>query len=614
MPAAAIVQEAERETGTQDVWRTGAAVFYQGGLGSDTWLVDGRAVPVSRHRSQVAIICGGALATFEQLEARVAQALPTLERDEIRASLRWLAECGILRSGQQLTEDLRCAGRETSSVRPEPDIATLGIITANRPQALRDCAESFLAHFHQCGHNDIQYVIADDSRSSEDLSANSRLCDQLRGSIGRPFVIHLTGRDKANLRRELIRQGIPRETAEFALPVPGEQFCGPGANRNWMLALFAEKFLSVDDDTVCRLWRHPETRDALRLNGHEDPCEYWFPLSRSETSQTPVAPGADLLRSHGQLLGRHVAEMASAALETRDACAHLLPASGKLNAKVALTYTGLAGDSGMFSGMRFLTCQGETRARLAADRALYNRAIGRREIARIALCATVTHDQICMATTMGIDNREPVPPFPPGWRGEDKVFGSALAQLFPHSVTGDVPLGIIHNADRPGAYAVSIFEAAAVSRVCDLLGALIVSMAVPKNLYSTASRWRMLSEYFLEAANSSPDAFRDLMLRGWVESRMRTVRMLERCKAEFAYPKYWADDIDRYCRSLLDSLPEFFHRGPAEFRDRGCSADEAFSQFRHVCRGMAGMFSCWGSICEAARQLRSAMIGGTLAA
>ena len=606
MQTAATGKESEREIGTQDVWRTSAASLYQGGLGSDIWLVEGRAVPVSRHRSQVAMICGRASATFAQQEARVAQALPALEMDEIRASLLWLAECGILRTTRQLSEDLQRVGRKSPSLQPQPDIGTLGIITANRPQALRYCAQSFLAHFHQHGHDDLKYVIADDSRSSEDLSANSLLCNQLRASTGRPLVIHLASCNKAKLRRQLIRQGIPRETAEFALPIAGEQFCGPGANRNWILALFAgEKLLSVDDDTVCRLWQHPEARDAVRLNGHDDPCDYWFPLSRGDASQTPVTKNADLLRSHGQLLGKRVTEVTAAALETRNGCAHLLPARGKLEAQVALTYTGLAGDSGMFSGMRFLMCQGETRARLAADRALYNRAIGRREIARIAPCATITHDQICMTTTLGIDNRETLPPFPPGWRGEDKVFGSALALLYPHSVTADVPLGIVHNADRPDSYTLSIFEAVTVSRVCDLLVALTASMVIP-NQYSTAARWRMLSEYFLEAANSSPDAFRDFLLRAWVESGMKTIRLLERHRAEFAYPTYWVDDIDRYCRSLLDSLPEFFHRGPAEFRDRGSSADEAFSQFQRLCRDMAGLFGCWGTICEAAKQLRFA--------
>ena len=88
-----------------------------------------------------------------------------------------------------------------------------------------------------------------------------------------------------------------------------------------------------------------------------------------------------------------------------------------------------------------------TRHRLAAPGA-YTAALQSRELLRQHLSTTITHTGPLMATCIGLDNRDLLPPFFPAWRNEDGVFGRVLHHCFPHGYAAHLPFVLPHVPDR----------------------------------------------------------------------------------------------------------------------------------------------------------------------
>jgi hypothetical protein len=73
----------------------------------------------------------------------------------------------------------------------------------------------------------------------------------------------------------------------------------------------------------------------------------------------------------------------------------------------------------------------------------------------------------CLATVMGFDNREVLPPFFPLLRGEDNLFGLMLACCDATSLIGHLPFVVIHAPPGQRRHSATTIE---VVSVCELIG------------------------------------------------------------------------------------------------------------------------------------------------
>jgi len=120
----------------------------------------------------------------------------------------------------------------------------------------------------------------------------------------------------------------------------------------------------------------------------------------------------DLLGAHERILGVKIAELAcNESLETvlfDRPCSHLLQGLGDDEAVVLASMSGIAGDCGAYSAQMFLMSPHSKHYGLAENEALFQRALGSREVLWVAPTHTVTHGSPCQATALGLFNSQHV--------------------------------------------------------------------------------------------------------------------------------------------------------------------------------------------------------------
>src|ERR1700722_7655209 len=114
----------------------------------------------------------------------------------------------------------------------------------------------------------------------------------------------------------------------------------------------------------------------------------------------------DLLASHEEFLGRHLADIVANcenAVDVSTCWRGLLDPAVRW--RVRATMSGVAGDSGTHSPQRLLFSDGPTRESMVADESLYKTALNSREVARCASRTVLSPDPHCMTLAIGLDNR-----------------------------------------------------------------------------------------------------------------------------------------------------------------------------------------------------------------
>src|SRR5205823_2557212 len=113
-----------------------------------------------------------------------------------------------------------------------------------------------------------------------------------------------------------------------------------------------------------------------------------------------VPANVDLLTAHERVIGYTVRSLATSALLTvtrRRACVHLREAArGVRQARVRMTFTGLAGDAGVSYPDRLLFSTGKWKEVLASSRGTFDTAFTFREVCKVAQRYIVVHDASCM--------------------------------------------------------------------------------------------------------------------------------------------------------------------------------------------------------------------------
>jgi hypothetical protein len=121
--------------------------------------------------------------------------------------------------------------------------------------------------------------------------------------------------------------------------------------------------------------------------------------------------------------------------------------------RVAVTVSGVRGDSGIPHAIPFMTATGEGRTRFLTAWAAGNEYHASRNVS-IGPVSPIISWQGPLPTTSatGFDHRELLPPFSPAGPGEDSLFGLMLGKCTPDTYIGYVPATLLHAPAVPRKY------------------------------------------------------------------------------------------------------------------------------------------------------------------
>jgi len=480
-------------------------------------------------------------------------------------------------------------------------IASVALITADRPKLLERAVCSYVRQFKTCS-NDVDLVAMDDSRSYDARQHNLRSLTEASRDVSARYA-GLS--EKLSYIAHLTRAGIDPDVAAFtilgAFPV---ECCTMGANRNAVLLdTVGEQVLTADDDTTCGFVCHPEGRDALCLTSHENPRAAWFYRDRTELLANIKWTSYDIVRAHECLLGADVRSLVLSTpahlLSWDKTCRHLHKSLGSGGGRIVVTMNGIVGDSGAYTPKQLLMSSGQVRQSLAESELAFNNAFGSREVLSVVPSKTVTHYSSCQATTLGLANTELLPPFFPIGRNEDGVFGTLLGLTAPTSFLGHVPVAIFHDAP-PGRK----YDAFPSFRIADIVMA-VLSVVRRDRDDDMGLTLRFLGREALEIAGLPDADFWEFIYRAasMIEAeRLRVIdSVLQRLGSEASH---WKQEARTFRAHVLHQLMDREFCIPAEFAHIP-SKDCAKKRVQELIRMTGAFLHAWPDMIEAARGLRS---------
>jgi hypothetical protein len=328
-------------------------------------------------------------------------------------------------------------------------IASVGILTKDRPARFQACVDSYLDQARRYGHG-IELIVVDDSSEANALQNREAL-----GRVDRTIPVRYIGhRERAEHCKRLVERGVPRPTIEYLL-LPSAHAPSYGASRNCLLLdTLGTSILSLDDDTLAIPARHPDWEGGLELTGHSAPCDPAFFRSRVDARAFTRSVDTDIIGEHNALLGRSVAAALAhdANVVISGACGHLGDMVASREFRVMFTQSGKVGDCGRPSPEWVLYSSGSEGERLRTDAAYLRTALESREVADIPRRAAIAHASGCMTTFVGLHNVG-LPPFMPYHGNEDGVFSAMLRKVQPRSCAGYLAHGVVHDASPGREYA-----------------------------------------------------------------------------------------------------------------------------------------------------------------
>jgi hypothetical protein len=532
---------------------------------------------------------------------------------KVTSRLSALADLGVLVSE---TDVRRACTQATPEEPARAGIAWLAIPTCGRPDTLRRALDSYVAHA-EARDRRMKVLVADGATTPEARGCcQAALAQVARDHAATRFVYCGVDERRQLADRLLATDELPREPVEFALF--GGSYLGSrtGCNRNTTLLKTAgELVFSVDDDTVCRVSQVREDVDGRRVlvRDHDDPTEMWSFETRAAASDFVAPADVDLFAEHERFLGRApgVCVHAWPDVDLERACTHLIASLYTGTGRVVATYNGLVGDCATYSTLDFgLVRSAASRRRLLASEAIYQRAVGSREIVRQVLSPTICHGGLSMTAFVGFDNRDLLPPFIPVYWNEDGVHGATIAKAIDGGYAAHLPLALPHapptqtpdwRSWHPGAV---LTQWQPTVRVCDVIMAFLTAWRGEQTTTrDRPGRLRSIGRHFSELGSLPPPEFQEA-LRTYLWGRaLEYLGGWERLLREVdEAPTFWRDMVTQRMQRLLDAVKQPHYLLPSDLLEH--YAPELVPGVLQRFIGQFGdLFEWWPAIVERSRRI-----------
>jgi len=532
------------------------------------------------------------------------------EIESVEGQLLEFVKAGFLTSDVDIgSEILRLGSRFINApTSPNNSITSVGIPTRNRPKSLKRAVASYVENNERYGRT-TNIVVVDDSERTDVREQNKQILHAFKQHHD-VDIFYADQKQRAHLASVLARQAdLPLEVLRFALL--GDKRCNitTGACRNMLLLdTVGEICLQSDDDVVCKVAAVPTLQDGLTLTSQNDANEYWFFEDHSAVLESISFIDKDLLEIHEQLLGRKLGECLSAenseGLCVDNISPQFLKNMSMSDTRVAVSFAGSMGDSGMHSTLPRLFFEGVSYERLTNPESSYRNNLNTRQILRAPTQHSISDGTFCIAMNMGLDNRILLPPFMPVQRSQDSIFGSILKICFEGASRGYLPYVVYH---APPERRSSITKTTSLDlksiRTNDILRWIIFSLQRWPRESDTKRSISALGDYLMNLSSLPPTDFKNFVRT--ICCRAISTRILNaerRLRANSEAPKYWVDDINNYISASQKRTTSKDFFVPSDLEG---SVDERWSCFSEIVHKFGELLTHWPTIVKAASDIRS---------
>ncbi len=532
------------------------------------------------------------------------------EPEEMRARvaerLAQFVEEGLLASEADLRSEIRAlAGPPTENGgTSQGAITSVGIPTRDRTGCLRRGLASYIENIQHHGRT-TNFVVVDDASSAETQEQNRRVLRKLKKRYG-ANLFYAHRQQRAHFAERLAGQAdIPQEVVRFALL--GDERCEAtyGATRNALLLHTAgERCLQVDDDTICAVAAAPGAQAGLALTSNPEVPESWFFGEAGEALDAVSFTDEDFLSVHEAFLGKPLHRCINAHTEgdlhVDDFDAHFLRNMQVPEARVAVSFAGAVGDSGMRTNVPRVFSRDATYERLVDTAQTYQTNVNTRHLLRAASRPSITNGASCMTMNIGLDNRSLLPPFMPVGRNEDGIFGAALRMCFQQAYRAYLPYVVRHAPpERRSHNAHEIrFE---FFNANDILVRLMLSTeGWPRT--DGAPALQALGRYLKDIGALSRAAFVDFAGGVCRQAVGHQVSHVQRLLAEDRVaPAYWVEDVQRFLATAQEAVTQENLCVPVDLEG---NPHERLALLQDLISQFGALLICWPTLVEAARELR----------
>lgn len=477
-------------------------------------------------------------------------------------------------------------------------ISCISVPTGDRPEMLARCLSSLLETFEQMASTPA-LVVADSSKSQTSADrCRKHLLSIAQNSQTAITYIGLEERRTFIERVEKSGAASPN-SIRFAI---GESFSEDyGSNRNAiLLATLGEVVLSTDDDTLPGYARAMGLIDTLPkyVSSATRHMSTWYFESLAESTSSGWRSNESSVSIHNQYIGKSAGELpttqyAESVHNGPDSTIEKQPNDWC----IAVCTLGVAGDCGLITNRAYLLESDEaSRARLMRSRPSYLTLAKSRFVVRHpreVLIAPVTD---FMSMSYSFDNRVPLPPFMPRFRGEDAVFGRMLSRSSARYRMAHLPYAVVHAPAESRQFQVDLFQ----PMFWHLVDAILESEGSDDLCEGSLT---MAADHLASVCRASLPALKAL-ISGIYRHRLKRIseQIATLLFSKRFEPDYWRTDLLGQLQDLEDMLRSTKEFAPIEFCDGGGNCD--FSVLRDELLKLSRMYGEWQSILDAASYLQ----------
>jgi hypothetical protein len=569
--------------------------------------LNGAVFPVSREDARMLAACT-AFRTFEEHSSiSLSRVHPVFngDIDAVRSSLERLRHGGAFVSRKEVVD--RCRDFAQGSEEIE-SIVTLAIPTCGNVDQVTRALRSHLDNIGYFGR-DAAFLVADDSPDTG--SRDSMLSALRKVAHDTGARIEYVGRDaKEAFSTRLIGRGIPADVIGTALFGFGDGSITTGANRNAiLLATVGELVLTVDDDMIGCTGKATASLPGndMLIQGEGDLQDFWYFADRQSALDFVEFSPIDILSAHSALLGKSLPSIVASqagegALDIDGLCRHMLAWLLQGAGRVLVTSGGAVGDSGAHSSIPHLTNR-SANSRMYTGNAPddYARLARTREIVRQSRARTVGHNLSFQAMMAGLDNRSLLPPFFPGYRNQDGVFGRILALCIEGACIGHIPMVTEHAPEGIRSYSDNEFSH---RRVCNFVMACASLWKPQPAATEPEERMRALGKYFEFLGRVPLADFRDAVRAPLLAELSAFAKKAHTMMAAANFsPDLWARDLNMQLNRIWNRLFDSAFLEPADL-PRSSPAADGLEHMQRLIRDYGRLLQWWPEIYRESRELR----------
>jgi len=437
-------------------------------------------------------------------------------------------------------------------------IEMVGVLTRGRPPIMARCVAS---HAEPSAMEAREILVVDTTADPDVEDAGRCAARRIARTFGLTLRYFGDHERDIYLSRLWQKTAASRECLDLTLGrcAASDAF---GRARNMLALLSAGRTLvSVDDDTVNRTAEGAPSPWGLRVLPAEVRHRMAFFGGCEAAVETAAFVEGDVVGSHARILGREVGECVrswTGRVSLGDGAVRALGRRDAPPGRIVMTSAGIVGDSGMESPHWYLLNPAAFE-KLTASVEDWASAVTYRAVHRVVSEVTICDRGPWMGGCVGLDHREPLPPYPPSGRGEDGVFMAAALRVRPNALAAHLPVAIVHAPPEQRFYDADALRADRVRlRFCDIASGLVAGLPLC-GAEASELRMRDLGVRLMELASVAPaDCLYTLRAvgRAVVHSRLRRLRQAVTQHADG--PAYWAravkEQVAGYERMLRDPL------------------------------------------------------------